>query len=222
VSTEHRLAPPSGERRPLKQNVFQAAQISNTQLCPIFPYLGQGAMVPGVAVTKAGYRGGPAAPVGNFYHFNSVDEVLLLFAPFPGVAAVGGRMHPVGDSLGDDPNAYSVAVITQRQVDEGPQHEEYLLRCEECRHQLVRERKDFDPADADASVGPAVFEALPAVAEAFARYNEDESLRTCSKCGHINERFPLEKWGWEAYAHQGDAARRGRADLEQFGAAAFQ
>jgi hypothetical protein len=215
--SDQKLGAPDGTRRPQKRNVFEMAQTSNTQLCPIFPYLGEGAIVPAVIVFKAGYRGGPDAPLGGFYHQNSVDEVMISFSGFPGFAAVGGRTHPVMDPVDSfgaaDPDFSMIGTVTQRQVTGGKHQEAILLRCAECNHKLLKHDFDVDPADADAGPGPAQFETLTESNAAVQRYNADESLRTCSKCGHINDPFPVERWGWDAYAAQSSVARRAKPAL---------
>ena len=217
--SEHRLAAPDGARRPQKRNVFDLAQTSNTQLCPIFPYLGEGAIVPAVIVFKAGYRGGPDAPLGGFYHLNSVDEVMISFSGFPGFASVGGRMHPVMDPVeslgGSDPEFAMVGTVTQRQLTGAAHHEAVVLRCSECNHKLLKHEFDVIPADADNGPGPANFDTLTESNAAVQKYNADETLRTCSKCGHINEPFPVERWGWDAYAAQSGVARQAKPMLQE-------
>ena len=42
----------------------------------------------------------------------------------------------------------------------------------------------------------------------------DDPLTTCPKCGHVNERFPLELWGVDRYASQSEKVRRGRKLFE--------
>jgi hypothetical protein len=190
----------------------------------MFPYLGEGAIVPAVAVFKANYRGGPNAPLGSFYHLNSVDEIFLSFSGFAGMASVGARMHPVSDPImqfgGDDPDASLIGSITQRQVTGGTQHEAVVLRCSECNHQLIKHQWDTNPADADAAPGPATFETLTQSCEAVVQFNSDESLRKCSKCGFQNEPFPVDRWGWTAYSAQNDAAQKNRSGFMEAVAAA--
>ncbi|MEB3980050.1 hypothetical protein OQ968_02085 [Mycobacterium sp. 663a-19] len=217
--TEHRLSAPDGRRTPVKRNVFEMAQISNSQLCPIFPYLGEGAVVPAVVVFKAGYRGGPDSPLGGFQHLNSVDEVMISFSGFPGFSSVTGRLHPVFDPImatgGDNPDASMVATVTQRQLTGATQHEAIILRCEKCNHLLLKHEFDVVPADADTGLGPARFATIVGSAEAVHRYNADESLRTCKKCEFVNEPFPVERWGWGAYAAQAEAAHLGKSGLHE-------
>src|SRR5882672_7645624 len=75
---------PSSARVPLKVNVFRHMRMSNTALCPMFPYLDEGCFAPAVAV----YSGAPGRAVGMFKHFNTVDEILLVFG------ANGSRLKP--------------------------------------------------------------------------------------------------------------------------------
>ncbi len=41
--------------------------------------------------------------------------------------------------------------------------------------------------------------------EFVALRNSDEG-RTCAKCGHVNDPFPAERWGWARQAYQTRAA----------------
>ena len=95
---------------------------TTTQLLPLFPYLGPGAMLPAGAL----FRGRPDANFGRFFHRNSEEEVNVCFGAqqalgAAGVMFIGGKMHEVQAPLLDtnDPNAFMVAVITQRQQDQG-------------------------------------------------------------------------------------------------------
>ena len=79
--TDRTIPPPSGDKEPLKTNVYQFIQNSVTALAPLFPYYDEGSIVPCVAT----FRGGPGKNYGRFQHFNTVDEVVILFG------AQGGR-----------------------------------------------------------------------------------------------------------------------------------
>jgi len=43
VPNNHRIAPPDGSREPMRVNIFDAMIGANSQLLPLFPYLGEGA-----------------------------------------------------------------------------------------------------------------------------------------------------------------------------------
>src|SRR5262245_17969552 len=83
VRPEHRIPPPTGERLPLKANVFQAMQSANTQLLPLFPYMGAGAIVP----CGATFHGGPI-DWGRFFHTNPITEIVLA------LGTDGGNVQP--------------------------------------------------------------------------------------------------------------------------------
>ncbi|HMK11809.1 MAG TPA: hypothetical protein VK461_09525, partial [Acidimicrobiales bacterium] len=72
---EHRIPPPTGTREPLKVNVYERMQHANTQLVPLFPYYGPGAIV----YSGALFRGGPGYDVGHFFHYNTVDEITFVW-----------------------------------------------------------------------------------------------------------------------------------------------
>ena len=48
---------------------------ANTQLVPLFPYYGPGAIV----YSGALFRGGPGYDVGHFFHYNTVDEISFVW-----------------------------------------------------------------------------------------------------------------------------------------------
>src|SRR5882757_10341977 len=93
---------PSSARVPLKVNVFRHMRMANTALCPMFPYLEEGCFAPAVAV----YSGAPGRAVGMFKHYNTVDEILVVFGANgsrlkPGNAIADVREHVVNIALSD-------------------------------------------------------------------------------------------------------------------------
>jgi hypothetical protein len=77
---------------------------------------------------------------------------------------------------------------------------------------LLRHRFEFDPATAENGE----LDALPSIVEAAVaaeQFNSSEEARTCAKCGHVNDRFPVEDWGWQNYRAQSPAAEAGRQGL---------
>jgi hypothetical protein len=219
ADTKLSIDPPRPDRPPLKVNVFAAMQHGNTQLMPLFPYLYPGAMVPAGAIL----RGGPDAAYGHFFHHNTRDEVVLTFGSKGCVLAtgqvfVGGQMHGVNSFLKNekDPTSYGVLMITQHQAEDGPQTEACSVRCDKCHEEVFKREFDATP-QADANEMETPFVSVVHSYRIFAEYNADGALRTCQKCGHVNQPFPLEAWGWHLYAEQSDISRQAKASLRELG-----
>lgn len=211
-----RIPPPSGAREPMKANVFQFMSGGVSELLPLFPYGDAGAIAPCGVV----FRGdGEDADWGQFFHYNDVEEVGICFGANgstlqSGQIYVAQRLHGVNSFLRDpaDPEAFAVMTITQRQAEKGEQHEAAIFRCRECQEQLLRKDynatpqglESFDPSQWGGSPDDEVpmFVAIWGLTAASNEYNNDESLRTCPKCGHLNPPFPTPKWGWQRYVHQ--------------------
>ena len=64
ASRDHRIPPPDGTREPRKVNVFEQMQHANTQLIPLFPYYGPGAIVYSGAIFRGGQHR-PSDPAGR-------------------------------------------------------------------------------------------------------------------------------------------------------------
>jgi hypothetical protein len=224
-----RIPSPTDEKVPLKANLFEKMQASNSELVPLFPYFGRGAMVPAAALmhggSGAGFAdfGGGASEFGHFFHYNDADEVTVVWATDGGPRGAGlirclANHHGVKPHLRDpqDPNSFSITVITQRQSLDGPQREAVQFRCEKCHETLIHHEydatplppRDQRPPDADP------YPALPTIvgsAEAAEVYNASEAARTCPKCGTVSQPFPLEQWGWSTHTQNSrliNAARR--------------
>lgn len=203
----------ASEKRPLHANVFERSQTANVQLVPLFPYLDDGAMVPGAAL----FRGDPGTDLGTFYHQNSVDEVGLCLAAQgawtpTGAFWVNGKVHPVGSPLADpaDPSSFVLMVVTQRQP-HGEASEGMLFRCSECRHLLFKREYDASPV---ASSDEERFPIFPSQRENTVSVREfNAAHRVCEKCGHENARFPGELWGVDEYVGRGKAANSAYAEL---------
>jgi predicted RNA-binding Zn-ribbon protein involved in translation (DUF1610 family) len=224
-----RIPPPSADKAPLKANVFDKMQGSNSQLVPLFPYLERGAIVPAASLMRGGTGegfadfGGGHSEFGHFFHYNDADEVTIVWATDGGPRGVGlirclANHHGVKPHLRDpnDPNSFSVVVITQRQAESGPQKEAVQFRCEQCHETLIHHEYDATPpppkAERAADADP--YPALPSItgsADAAEAYNASVAARTCPKCGTVNPPFPLEQWGWGTHARNSrivNAARR--------------
>lgn len=205
TADELSIPPPSANRPPLKANVFDYAKNSATTLAPLFPYLDEGSIVPCITVQ----RGGPGRRYGRFQHLNTVDEVIMMFGTPGGVIFVGPKLHPVSAPFDNPeyPLDATLALITQRQLIGKPQREEYRFLCDNCDRRLSVTAFDATPAKRDAN--SAAGEAFPTIVEGYraaSEHNADEANLRCSHCGHQNERFPFETWGWDIYAEQGSAA----------------
>jgi hypothetical protein len=216
----HRIPPPTGERIPLKANVFEKMQSANTQLLPLFPYMGVDAIVP----CGATFCGGPYE-FGRFFHSNPLDEIVLAFGTDggniqPGDVHVLAKTHAVHPYLKNptSPDSFLLIAITQRESTEVPGYgrEAVTFRCSQCSEELVQ--LDFAAAalppraerGPDADPYPA-FTTLVGTLDAANLYNGDEAQRACKKCGIVNAPFPVDLWGLRAYVQQcrtGNAARR--------------
>jgi 3-hydroxyanthranilate 3,4-dioxygenase len=198
------IPPPRADKIPLKANVYQFGLVAMVPLTIMFPYLDPGSMVPCIQASL--HSGGPA---GFYVHQNDVDEVYLCWGAqdsymAPGLVRVGPRTHSVGrrPGMGDDHAGTVIAIITQRQAVSGDQREAVSFVCEKCNAELFRH--DFDALKPTPELAPLLGELDLAYigcptqvhgSVAMMRYVRDESLRTCKKCGHVNQEFPYRMWG---------------------------
>lgn len=192
---------PSGAapKVPLKVNAYEMARQGNSQLLPLFPYLGPGDIVPCVAAFRSDGKG---THIGYFVHHNVVDEVGLSLGSTgrlrSGDMFVGHKSHGVGGDT--DQPYFAVLVITQRQLDEGEQPEGMTFQCEKCATELYR--YNFEGGLSEGKEPPNNLTPLPSLEGSFAStvaLNSSEKLRTCTSCGHVNQPFPLHIWGWGSY-----------------------
>src|SRR5262249_16174439 len=91
------IAPPKSGKRPMRVNAFDFARGAGSALLPMFPYQGDGDILPCVAV----FRGGAKHEGSVFEHTNSVDEVAITFGAQGtflrvGQVMVGEKKHTVG------------------------------------------------------------------------------------------------------------------------------
>jgi hypothetical protein len=198
-----RIPLPDGRREPRKVNVYEQMQHANTQLVPLFPYYGPGAIVYSGAI----FRGGPGYDVGHFFHDNTVHEVSFVWGASGALIDTGRIMatpnlHGVNSFLRDpeSPESFLLITICQRQTDD-VQTERLVWRCSECHEHLLQHEYSATPADEEEDRFPG-FPTLNESVEPVARYNSDEAIRTCPKCGHVNDPFPMEMWGWAQWARQ--------------------
>jgi hypothetical protein len=221
------IPPPEKGREPMKTNVFRFAQINVSTLSPMFPYVDEGAIVPCVAT----FRGGPGKRFGRFQHFNTVDEVVIMFGAKggrgrAGMVRVGPKLHQVGAPFEDpeDTGSLRVTTITQRQAIGQPQREEYRFACEKCDRRLYMEEVDATPprrGTGPGAVGGSVPFATTIETYAAAKhFNENAEARRCKHCGHQNPPFPIEDWGWDQYVRQAEIIEMAQDSIDDALAAA--
>jgi hypothetical protein len=165
--------------------------------------------------------GGPDMEYGHFFHWNTVNEVVVTYGANKAMLAAGQvfvtqQLHGVNSFLRDekDPEAFALMVITQHQSTSGDQREAILARCKKCKAELARHDYDatphglpgYDPDSYGADDDPVrQFATTYQSVEFVALRNSDEG-RTCAECGHVNDPFPAERWGWARQAYQTRAA----------------
>lgn len=223
-----RIPPPDPDREPVKVNVYERMAKAAAELMPLFPYDSAGAIVPCGAVLV----GGPDMEYGHFFHWNSVNEVVVTYGANSAMLAAGQifvtqQLHGVNSFLRDekDPDAFAVMVITQHQSTSGNQAEAIIARCKKCKAELVRHSYDATPhglpgydAKRYGAEDDAVrqFATLYASSEFVELRNSDEG-RTCAECGHVNDVFPAERWGWGRQVYQTRAVSAAQRSLVEAG-----
>jgi len=211
--TMRTIPKPDPEREPMKVNVFRYAQACPTTLAPLFPYLDEGAIVPCVSTFRGGRR------YGRFQHFNTVDEVAVMWGNSgarraAGLVHVGPKLHLVAPMDSDNPDDTGLIVITQRQSIGKEQREEVRFICEKCDRRLFIHALDATPPKRGTQApGIAPFITLAGSYEAARLYNADEAGRLCKHCGHQNPPFPLENWAWDFHISQSQLADVGAKSL---------
>jgi hypothetical protein len=208
TAAEVRLGPPDPSFPPLKTNVFELVRGANSELAPLFPYLHPGAFVPAGALMM----GAEGSDYGRFFHRNTQEEVVVCWGAHddffqPGMLAVNGKMHEVSAIIVDpgDPASFMLGVITQRQAESGEQAESVIFRCSECNEKLHQHSYDATPEepalDRDGEHFPG-FATITKSLVAADRYNQEVAGNPCPKCGHVAERFPVERWGWDEWSRR--------------------
>ena len=222
------LRPPTGEREPLKVNIYERMSKSNAQLMPIFPYDEAGTMVPCGAMLY----GGEERPHGHFFHWNTVSEVLVSWGTHDAMIPSGAIMatqpfHGVNSFLRTetDPNAYALVTITQRQSDEAGQREALTAKCQNCRKNLIVHEYDAGPFGAPDH-DPERFGRADDVYRQFStqvggvefvEMRNSEEGRTCKECGFVNAEFPTAPWGWDRLVNQTRVANAAYHSLQGSG-----
>lgn len=136
----------------------------------------------------------------------------------------GAKFHAVSAALSDNqnPDSFLLLLIVQRQEDVGAhpseQYEGFHLHCQSCEQPLLREIYNADPTTPEkhgTREGDRypMFSTLWGCSTGAQRFKEDEALRTCTKCGHVNEPFPFETWGWNDWVAQNRIANDAAASM---------
>ena len=204
---DRRIPLPREDRPPLKVNLFERMQGGNCQLLPLFPYEDADSLVPAGAI----FRGEPGADFGQFFHFNTVDEVAHVFGANGALLQTGQiyatqPLHGVNSFLKDatNPDNFLVLTVTQHQRASGTQDEAVIFRCGKCHEVLERYEYAAQPAPRGAHPrnGVPLLPTLQGSVDAAQTLNEHASNRRCDSCGHDNPPFPLQRWGWLQYVQQ--------------------
>lgn len=218
MTTTRTIPKPDPAREPLKVNIFRFVQNCPVTLAPLFPYLDEGSIVPCAST----FKGAPGKFYGRFQHFNTVDEVAVMWgASGPqgrgvGLVHVGPKLHLVQPmEHADNPDDTRIAVITQRQAIGKEQREEIRFICEKCDRRLFVYELDATPPrrGTKPAAGTSAFTTVIESCEAARRFNADEAARKCKHCGHQNAPFPIEAWAWDIYVNQAQIARSGTQSL---------
>lgn len=213
TSRSRNIPAPTRERESLKVSVYERMSKGNVQLMPLFPYDDAGAMVPCGALMY----GGKDRDHGHFFHWNTVSELLISWGSSDGMIATGSLMatqpfHGVNSFLRDQfkEGQFSLVTVTQRQSDEEGQREALTAKCTECKQDLVKFEyaaapsgaPDYDPEGFGGGDDEFhQFSTQWGMNEFEARRNSDEG-RVCKNCGHVNELFPADKWGFKRIYNQ--------------------
>ncbi len=209
---------PAPNKRVLKVDLFEEAvhRLGLLDLVPVFPYFGNGDLVPCLSVCI----GDPDLKQFQFFHANSVSESLLCLAGDdsmkPGQLMTLAQTHGVNTFLKNphDPDSFNVMIVTIRMNKEPVQDEGILIRCPKC-NALVFERH-VNVKDGPVRAFYPEFHGHAKYADVIDEFNSSEQNRTCSECGHLQERFPVEQMGWGVYRKNIVAANRGREIFESY------
>jgi hypothetical protein len=216
ISADLRIAPANPHKPPLLANVFQASRSGVSSQLPMFPYMDDG----DITVSTTLFVGGKGDS-GVFYHFNTRDEIAVIFgaqgAPIrPGDTFAGAREHSVGAYLEhpEDPKGVVLLTVIQRQSEPGEEQSEAMSwLCSEC--QTVLQKQSY-PGKPNMERLPGFSPPQQSVLEAakvIEAFNADAKERTCKSCGHLNEQFPIHVWGWHNYATNYFSAERARSQF---------
>ena len=104
-------------------------------------------------------------------------------------------------------------VITQHQSAAGDQSEKLIARCTKCKAELVKVEYDatphglpgYDAKRYGTEEDPVRHFATLRGSDDFVAVRNSDEGRTCAGCGHVNDTFPAERWGWGRTVRQTQA-----------------
>ncbi|MFD4603024.1 hypothetical protein ACFWPQ_33990 [Streptomyces sp. NPDC058464] len=216
LKTTHDIPAPDPGVEPMKVNVYEHMAKAAAQLAPLFPYDHAGAIVPCGNVLV----GGPGQEYGQFFHWNTVSEVVVCYgarnSPLsPGQIIATQNLHGVNSRLSDetDSEAAAVLVVTQHQAEQGDQTEAMIAKCTGCHAELLRHEYDASPP---AAPHHEVRQFPTTVGSArFAELRNTDEVRTCRECGLVNDSFPGTSWGWSRQVTQTATVQAAQSALRQ-------
>ncbi|MGW1784830.1 hypothetical protein ACWCQQ_37820 [Streptomyces sp. NPDC002143] len=226
----HEIPPPDPDFEPLKVSLYERMSQGGAQLIPLFPYDRSGSIVPCAAILMGGLDKG----YGHFFHWNTVDEVTVSYGASgsmlkTGTVFTGQNLHGVNSFLEDekDPDKFVVVVITVHQPEAGAQDEAMIARCAKCKEEIVRNAYDSTPLGVEGYASERygaeddVVHHFPTIlgSAEFADIRNTDAGRTCKACGHVNDLFPAQAWGWNRVVHQTNVVNAARRALVEAGQA---
>lgn len=204
-------------KKVVKVDVFETAirTIGVLQLMPIFPFVGDGDVVPCLSPTA----GRPDIEPYQLFHTNEADETMLCLAAQgasvnTGVIMKLAEKHGVNSFLRDrsNPASFNVNLVTIRIKADEKVNEAVSFSCPKCHETIFR--RDFNIKAGPEHKHYPEFYALRHYTEAVKEFNADDANQTCSSCGEVAPKYPLHLMGWWQYVENIEIADRGRDELE--------
>ncbi len=208
---------PVAGKQVIKVDVFETAirTVGVLQLVPLFPYVGDGDVVPCLSPTA----GRPDVEPYQLFHTNEADETMLCLAAQGATVPTGvimklAQKHGVNSFLRDprDPENFNVVIVTIRMKAGENLQEGISFSCPNCHETIFR--RDFNVKSGPKRKHYAEFYALRHYTEAVKEYNADDANQKCASCGEVAPKYPLHLMGWWQYAENIEIADRGRDELE--------
>ncbi|WP_269507263.1 hypothetical protein [Burkholderia sp. IMCC1007] len=214
-STALTIPAPAPDFYPRKANIYEELIRENCSLAPIFPFAHPGAIVTLTAIQRGDHR-----PSGRFEHQNSVDEVLLCLGSSLGFLRAGQMFvqqggHDVSGIDSGSEDDYLVFYYYQRQKPQGAQTESLGFRCAKCNALGFAHKFDSVTSKFTSASGRELVPTVAGSGTWALRVNEDPELRKCHACGHQNDPFPLESWGWSRYMVNAELAARAELAMRE-------
>jgi len=202
------IDPPAADFYPRKANIYEEMIKANSQLGPMFPYTH-----PGSILALLVFNRGDRRPGGRFEHNNTVDEIYCCLGSSvgwmrPGQVFVSTREHDVYGMDTQSTEDYFVVYYLQRQKDHGEHKEVMVFRCGKCNDALYRYQYDGNCANYFTAANRPLVPTIVGAENWALHLEKHPELLKCPKCGHQNEPFPRESWGWGQYLNNADLAAR--------------